>query len=127
MIVLDTSCLIRFLTKDDPKKASSVKKLIEGEKQLAIPDVVFPELEYVLQTETYNASRTNVLKSFKFLTTQKNIQVSKSVKIAVGLYENTKLDMADCLIAAAAINEKGKMASFDNELLKTPGITSHSF
>jgi predicted nucleic acid-binding protein len=116
MIVLDTSALIRFFTNDIPSKAREVKKLIEGEQRLFVPDVVFPELEYVLLSKTYNASRKKIIRAFQFLVTRKNITVSPEVKRAVYLYEKTKLDIADCLIIASA--KKGKLFSFDQKLLE---------
>jgi len=52
MIVLDTSALIRFFTNDIPHQAEKVKKIIETGKRIKIPDVVFPEIEYVLLGKT---------------------------------------------------------------------------
>ena len=48
MIVLDTSSLIRFFTNDIPSKATLVKRVIENDEKKIVPDVCFPELEYVL-------------------------------------------------------------------------------
>lgn len=120
--VLDTNALIRFFTKDDSKKAISVKNLIENEEYILIPDVVFPELEYVLLGVTYNSSRLGILTTFKFLISQKNIHVSETVKKAVEVYEKSKLDMADSIIAASAICNKGALATFDEELKSTKGL-----
>jgi len=122
VIYLDTSALIRFFTKDDPRKAREVKNIIENEKNLHISDVVFPEIEYVLLSETYNGSRKKVLTSFKFLTSQKNISVTRHAKKAVEIYEKTSLDMADCLIAAESIVNSGELASFDKKLLKVAEV-----
>src|SRR3990170_3697259 len=105
MIVIDTSALIRFFTKDIPGDAEKVKNLIEQGEELKIPDVVFPEIEYVLLSKTYNASREKILKAFKFLILRKNIIVSKEVKRAILLYEKTGLDIADCIIVASAKGE----------------------
>ena len=118
--ILDTSSLIRFFTKDILEKAVKVKKLLETEEHILIPDVVFPELEYVLSNE-YEVSRKNLLHMFQFLASQKNIQVSGSIKKAIELFGETNLDMADCLIAATSL--KGKLASFDKKLLQVNGVT----
>ena len=114
MTILDTSALIRFFTKDIPSQAKKVKDALENEKDIKIPDVVFPELEYVLLGKTYNAERNKVLTAFKFLVSRKNIIVSPEVTIAVGIYEKTKLDIADCIILANVHN--GKLVSFDKKL-----------
>lgn len=117
-IVLDTNALVRFFTNDIPQQADKVEKVL-GQKSLYIPDVVFPELEYVLK-EGYNWSRAELVISYRFLLAKKNIHVSSTMDIAVAIYQNSNLDMADCIIAASSM--KGKLASFDKELLKAPGV-----
>lgn len=121
MIVLDTNSLIRFFTNDLADKAAKVKELLEKEKNIFIPEVVFPELEYIL-TDKYDTSREKLIKIFQFLSSQKNIKLSSVIKTAITIFEKTKLDMADCIIAGYGL--KGSLASFDKELLKVEGIKS---
>ena len=125
MIILDTSTLIRFFTQDDSKKAQDVKQIIENEEELFIPDVVFPELEYVLLEVSYKSSKEHILKAFKFLISQNNITVSSTVKKAVAVYEGYKLDMADSIIAAAPITNKGALATYDEELKLVEEVKLH--
>lgn len=120
MIVLDTSVLIRFFTNDIPSQAQKVKKIIENEIEIRIPDVVFPELEYVLLSKSYNSNREKILRAFKFLTLRKNIIVSREIKSAVIIYEKTKLDIADCVIAASA--KDSKLMSFDKKLISASSL-----
>ncbi|PIR43793.1 hypothetical protein COV24_00955 [candidate division WWE3 bacterium CG10_big_fil_rev_8_21_14_0_10_32_10] len=123
MIILDTSSLIRFFTNDNKKMALKVKKLIESKNELYIPNVVFAELEYVLMGVVYGSPRDKVLEAYKYLVARDNIKVSTEVNKAVVIYEKTKLDMADCLVAAISINNK--LASFDKDLLKVEGVKSY--
>lgn len=116
--VLDTSSLIRFFTRDIEEKAAKVKVLLKSGK-VTIPDVVFPELEYVLTSE-YNCTRDTLIRFYQFLTSQDNIHVSSGVKRAVILFTSTDLDMADCIIAAQSLG--GTLASFDKELLRVTGV-----
>lgn len=111
--VLDTSSLIRFFTNDLPGEASLVKQAIET-KALEIPDVVFPELEYVLLSKTYNATRERILIAFQFLASRKNIKISTNILKAISLYRLSNLDIADCLIAATAQGKK--LLTFDKRL-----------
>ena len=120
-IVLDTSALIRFFTNDVPGKAEKVEKLIEDGKYIIIPDVVFPELEYVLSSG-YALPRTKILDAYRFILSRENIKTSTYIKKATEIFGETNLDMADCIIAAQS--EKGKLASFDKELLKVKSIKS---
>lgn len=121
LVVLDTNSLIRFFTNDIPDKASKVKIVLEKERNLYIPEVVFPELEYIL-TDQYGISREKLITIFQFLSSRKNIKLTQHLKKAITIFEKTRLDMADCVIAAYAL--KGSLASFDIELLAVQGMHS---
>lgn len=122
MIVLDTSSLLRFFTGDDPVKAEKVKQVLEKEKHIVVPEVVFQELAYVLRGN-YKADRKKITEAFQFLLSRPNIKLGLVIKKALEIFEDSSLDIADCLIAAHSL--KGKLASFDKELLKTPGVKSY--
>lgn len=115
MVYLDTNTLIRYFTNDDKEKAQLVTKLLDSEKVIGIVDVVFPEIEYVL-SGVYAASREKIINAFKFIVALPNVKLSKIIRQAVSLYENTTLDMADCIIVVYSFGES--LASFDENLLK---------
>ncbi|HSW96479.1 MAG TPA: PIN domain-containing protein [Candidatus Saccharimonadales bacterium] len=121
-IVLDTNTLIRFFTRDIEERAQKVKELLEKEKKLFIPDVVFPEIEYILEKK-YMYSRKEIFTYFQFLTSLPNVSVTKYIKKACYIYNQTKLDMADCIIASYSV--KGKLASFDKLLLKVNEVVPY--
>ena len=118
-IIVDTSALVRFFTDDIPQKASLVEKLFKDEKGIFIPDVVFPEMEYIL-IQKYKFPREKLLHIYIFLSSRNNVHVTKEAKNAIAMFEKTKLDMADCIIAAYSM--KGSLASFDSKLLEISGI-----
>lgn len=122
MVCLDTSLLIRFFTNDDSVKAQKVKKLLEKESDIRIPEVVFPELEYVLKG-IYNTSRKEILSIFRFLISRSNCKLNKAVSLAVKLFEIANLDMADCLIISHSL--KGELASFDRQMLAVKGVKKY--
>jgi predicted nucleic-acid-binding protein len=119
LIAIDTSALVRFFTNDNPKKASLVEKLFKHEKDIFIPDVVFPEMEYIL-IQKYNFPREKLLNIYIFLSSRDNIHVTKEAREAIAIFENSKIDMADCIIAAYSM--KGSLASFDRSLLAIKDI-----
>lgn len=82
---------------------------------------MFPELEHILQ-ERYKTSRENLVKIYRFLSSQKNIKVTSSVKRAIAIFEKTNLDMADCIIAS--YSTKGLLVGFDKKLLEVEGVNS---
>ena len=120
-VTVDTNALIHFFTNDVPRKADLVENLFKKEKNIFIPDVIFPELEYILGNE-YKFSRDQLLDIFNSLLSRSNLHINSVVKIAVQIFSQTKLDMADCIIAASSL--KGKLASFDKELLGVKEINS---
>ena len=119
MIVLDTNCLIFYLVQPGTPQAKKVTELLKQPVKLTIPDVVFPELEYVLRHK-YQHSRKKIAQAFEFLTHLKQIQVNTYVPRAVDLFRSNTFDMADCLIAAQA--EGYLLASFDKKLLKVTKV-----
>lgn len=120
-IVIDTNALIRFFTNDIPQKANLVEKLLKEEKHIFIPDVIFPELEYILVYQ-HKFSRKKLLKIFTFLASQNNIDMTNQARTAIFIFKKSKLDMADSIIAAYSL--KGKLASFDKELLQIKGVSA---
>ena len=123
MVTFDTSALIRFFTNDIPSKANQVRETFESKEKITIPDVVFPELEYVLLGRSYNATRKKIFKAFEFLASHKNVSVSNEVKNAMEIYEKTSLDMADCIIVAESLDNS--LLSFDKKLLSTKGVKEY--
>ena len=123
MVTFDTSALVRFFTNDIPVKASQVKRILESKEKITIPDIVFPELEYVLLSKSYNATRKKILEAFEVLITRRNVSVSSSVRKAVEIYRRTNLDMADCLIVAHSLGNR--LLSFDKKLLTITGVKGY--
>lgn len=122
MIILDTSALILFFTGDNPEKMRTILTLIASGKELLVPDVVFPELDYVLRKH-YHLPRCAVAKAYSFLLDCPTIAVTDQAHQAVQVYRETNLDCADSFIAAYA--QGHTLATFDIPLEKTTGVTSY--
>lgn len=118
-IIVDTNTLVRFFTDDIPQKATLVENLLKDGQNIFIPDVVFPELEYILIYE-YKFPRKKLFEIYAFLASQKNISLTENVQKAIIIFSKTNLDMADCIIAASSL--KGFLASFDKELLQVDKV-----
>lgn len=121
-IIVDTSVLIRFLTRDDAVRAAKAKSLLEKEKNLFIPEAVFPEIEYILR-KTQRPARETIAHAFSSIAALDNITFTQQTGTAIALYAKSRLDMADCLIAAHSF--KGKLASFDKELLAVEAVRAY--
>lgn len=121
MIILDTSVLIRFFTRDDEFKAKKVKKLLESKEDLLLIDAVLMELVFTLM-KVYKQSKSQILKMLEFLLSRPNIQVSMKIKKAIKIYEDTNMSITDCLVVS--YGEGNKIASFDEKLIKTKNVKS---
>lgn len=122
MVVIDTSALVRYFTNDDKAKAKKVALLLSSREDLTVPDVVFAELEYVLK-KLYGVTQKQVSVAFNFLAARKNIEITPVAREAIYLFGENNLSLTDCLVAVTAMN--GKLASFDEKLLKAAGVKNY--
>lgn len=122
MTIVDTSALVRFFVKDYPAKAAKVKELLESDEELCIPEAVFVELGFVLG-RLYRVSRRDLGEIFNFLASRRSTKVTPDTIEAVALFGKSNLSLADCLVTVAV--KGGKLASFDEQLLKTKGVRSY--
>ena len=119
MIVLDTSVLIRFFTRDDEAKAKKVKDLLESDQELLLIDVVLLELAFTL-IKFYRLPKIQLLEIIKYLMSRPNIKVDTQLRRAAKIYAENNISIADCLVVA--YGEGNKIASFDEKLVKMVGV-----
>jgi predicted nucleic acid-binding protein len=120
-VVLDTSALIRFFTRDDELKAARVKTLLESSSELVLLDAVLLELVYTV-LKVYKLSKAQVLVMLHFLLSRPNIHCAQEMRTAIALFEKLNLSITDCLVIAHA--QGHAVASFDQNLLKQPSVKS---
>ena len=102
MQFIDTNIFLRFLTKDDPVKAASCRRLLqsaaEGELKLYTTDLVMAELVWVLQSpKTYNLSPAEIYDIILPLFTIKNLYFpSKNIfPDIMELFKTENIDFID--------------------------------
>lgn len=121
MIILDTSALIRFFTRDDEAKAEKSKRLLESRDELLLIDAVAVELVFVL-TKLYQQEKTRVIEVLRYLLARPNIVISDQMRHAAGMYETKNLSITDCLVIS--FGQGNKISSFDEKLLSVSGVKS---
>jgi len=121
MIVLDTSALIRFFTRDDETKAKKAKDLLESNEELLLIDTVLLELVFTL-IKFYKLPKIQLLEVIKYLLSRSNIKANPQIRNAVRIFEEKNMSITDCLVVA--YGEGNKIASFDDKLVKTDGVKS---
>jgi len=119
MIVLDTSALIRFFTRDDESKADKVKRLLESDRELLLIDAVMMELVFTL-SKVYSLPKNKIGEIVQFLFSRQNISINSELRRAGTLYVENNLSITDCLVVAHG--EGNSIASFDDKLLKMNGV-----
>jgi len=120
-IILDTSVLIRFFTRDDESKAKIVKTLLESEHNLILIESVLQELVFTL-LKVYSLTKEQVEEILQFLLSRVNIVCSAEIRAAVRMYEESAVSITDCLVLAHG--KKKKVATYDMKLRKLAGKKS---
>ena len=124
---LDTSVILRFLSKDDPDKSAIFLKLIEKAEQsksaYLIPDMVIAEMVFTLAGKYYNYSRPDIASLVMSLAALPQIQLEdRSAMIdAVNVYASSALKFGDAVILAKARNLKATpIYTFDAHFKSVP-------
>jgi predicted nucleic-acid-binding protein len=127
-VVADTNLLVRYLTADDPIKASAVdallKKAGQGKIKILLPSVVAAELVWVLES-FYKMSREQISELVYAILNTPGIDVQDEaiISAATKLYGLTRIDFVDAWIIEFA-KAKGvtKIHTFDTKHFKNTGI-----
>lgn len=123
LIVPDTNVFIRFLVGDDEpnyQKAIELFVDIESEKVNAILlESVFAEIVFVLE-KIYKVEKKILADQLLKIIGLRGIRTNnKELFIkALEIYQTSKIDIVDCILAAHSIINHTDIFTFDNELKK---------
>lgn len=103
---LDTSMIVRYLTGDPPELAEQAARIVDGDENLQVTDVVLAETAYVL-TSVYRVSRDVVVDHLVALLQKKNISsfaLDKAIVLQALLLcrSSGRTSFADAMVWAAA-------------------------
>ncbi len=127
--LVDTNCILRFLTGEPEKQALRAKKLFaqsdSGEIILRIVPLVVAEVVFVLSGSVYGFSRREVVDSLiPFLETPTLEVEKRDVLIdALERFRDHAIDYVDACLAAEAAATQCEIASFDGDFRKFKDIT----
>ena len=117
-VLVDTNVLVRHLTQDSPELGPRATLLLFTSDQLHLPDVIFAETIYVLQS-VYAATRERIAQSMRSVLGIASIEAEhpKLLVRALDVYEGQRVDFADAyLVALAEASGIRTIASFDRSL-----------
>jgi predicted nucleic-acid-binding protein len=125
---VDTNIFLRFLLKDDRKKAARCKKLFEktakGKVQLFTSDLVIAEVVWTLES-FYKFSKKEVSESVRRLLTLKNLGIPGTSLLieALVIYEEKNVDFIDAYNYILMLNGGlEQVASYDRDFDKLYGV-----
>ncbi len=127
---VDTNVLVRFLTNDDAAKqqrsAALFRRVEQGDVQLTTPSSAIAEVVYILSSsKLYNKPRSEVVRTLLPLVKLPSLKLYRRNIIvkALALFESTKLNFGDAMIAADVLSTTDKpLYSFDEGFDKIPDI-----
>jgi len=116
MTSVDTSVLVRFLTKDDAKQFETAATLIR-ENLVFVPDTVMLETEWVLRY-AYEFGSGEITSAFRRLLGLENVVFNDATTLELAIEWNEKgVDFADALHLASS-QHVSTFATFDKALCK---------
>ncbi len=104
MIGLDTYVLVRYVVQDDVEQAEAAGRLIEGQCTRELPgwvsSIVLAELVWVLRG-AYGYDKGVIVSVVRQIlqTAELTVEAPALAWAALGDFENSRADFADCLIA----------------------------
>ncbi|MGI8440207.1 MAG: PIN domain-containing protein [Thermoleophilaceae bacterium] len=115
---LDTNVLIRHVTADPPDQGRRATRMLIGEEELLLADLIVAECVYVLES-FYELPRERVAELMRATIALPAIRVvdARTLLRALELYEVARIDFAEAYLAASAeVTGVGVVASFDRAL-----------
>lgn len=127
MIGVDTNVLVRYFVKDDPIQTLAATRIVNGfspEEPGWVGYLVLSELAWTLR-RIYKLDRIAIARIIEKLLTSKDIVIEQrdSMRQALLLYERSKADFGDCVIAMAArLAGCGRIITFDENAARDLGM-----
>jgi predicted nucleic acid-binding protein len=126
---LDANVVLRFLRNDDPRQSPAAAKLFasarSGRVRLALSAVTVAEIFYVL-SRVYKHARSDAAGRLIPLIQSNVIEVEQRKRILDALQRvvRANVDFGDAYLAATAVEQGDKVASFDDDLQVFPDLTT---
>ena len=114
--IADTNILVRYLTGDDAKAAAKATEIIRNGVEV-IPETI-SEVLYVLTSKIlYAIPRPYAAKAIIALLDDISIDRETTIRNALNIFGETRLDYVDCLLIAEGLSADTEIMSFDRKLL----------
>mgnify|MGYP001619903194 CR=1 FL=1 len=130
MRLVDTNVFVRYLTKDDPRKAKASLNLLQkaktGKVELYTTESAISEVVYVLESDRlYNLGKEEIVNMLLPILNIGKLKIvyKTSIIVALKIYEQSLLDFEDALLVAHAFRLNAKeIYTYDKGFDKIQGI-----
>ena len=125
--LVDTNVILRYLLGDHPEFSPRAEVFMldvsQGVKKAEIPDVVIVECIYVME-KYYEIPKNEIVDKLSRILNFSGIVNPDRPEILKALlkYENSKIDIVDCILAAHSSPEK-VVISFDKDMKKLKAVS----
>jgi predicted nucleic-acid-binding protein len=125
--LIDTNVVLRYLLGDHPEFSPKAEAFMfdvsKGVKKAEILNVVIVECIYVME-KYYEIPKTEIVEKLSGILNFSGIVNSDRSEILEALlkYENSKIDIVDCILAARSSAEK-IVVSFDKDMKKLKAVS----
>jgi len=122
---LDTNAVLRYLWDDDPRDSPPARHLIQTapKESLYLSEVVVAEVVWSMHRR---ATRAEIVDGLQRLFKNESVAVDPLLEDTLYNYSKTKLDFADCLLAARAQSSGLPVISYDQGYRKFPDIVAQT-
>ena len=125
--LIDTNVILRYLLGDHPEFSPKAEAFMfdvsKGVKKAEILDVVIVECIYVME-KYYEIPKTEIVEKLSGILNFSGIVNPDRSEILEALlkYENSNIDIVDCILAASSSPEK-VVISFDKDMKKLKAVS----
>lgn len=118
-MVVDADVIIRFLTNDDPQKASRFEKYLQTGNEVNLLDVTFAEIFWTL-ISFYKFKKEKVIFVLESLVNLSKIKANKELLLkTISVLKESKISFIDAYLCSwTQLKDDGKILSYDKGLDK---------
>lgn len=126
--VIDANIILRFLTNDNPEKASACEALLlrvePGQEEVFLPDLVIADIVWTLE-KFYQVDKSRIREMIIPILAAKGMTCTSKGRVLLALekYAKKNVDWTDAFVAAQMM-ECGyeEIYSYDRDFDKLPGM-----
>ena len=127
--LIDANIILRFLTNDDPEKATACESLLSrvesGQEQVYLPDLIIADIIWTLE-KYYRVEKRKIREMMIRILAPESLYCSSKSQVlsALAIYTSKKIDWTDAFVAAQMIaSDLKEIYSYDQDFDRLQDIT----